>query len=432
MIRCIARWLIAGLLVVLGGCDLAEDVVGETERTVDPRALFPSFDPSMAAEGEAAGEWAFPVCGEPETDDFFNVRQITLGHYFTAEVPSGADWQTQESPGATILIRYPSYSSTPSTVIYAEPMTANEAGIGLQHFQRRVDHRLQLFKPPQWPWSKKKEAEPKALPGAAEQTTDPEGTDSSPAVEGVDDPGAAMPGTDPAAADPGRADPDPADSSTFDPADPTGSNSADTSPTGTLPTDTSPDPTVQDDTPAGTEDPDPTGSEPETPDPEQQPKNDIPKPEDLGLEVGYRSRPGTFSGWRWLGPCGESPSANAPAGDTVLGQASLTPKANQRPKPFLRLSRSHGDWRLQEGAIPVPALQILATVTLPDRRDYGVNLAILCIEAPQCEDATELARFIGSIRVMAAGAGAGTGGNYISDVVRAMAEDVGINAGSGD
>jgi hypothetical protein len=68
---------------------------------------------------------------------------------------------------------------------------------------------------------------------------------------------------------------------------------------------------------------------------------------------------------------------------------------------------------------------VLATVTLPDRLNYGIHLAIVCTEAPQCETAPDLARFIGSLR-LATGVGTTAPVTWGSEDLRELAKDVGV------
>jgi len=137
------------------------------------------------------------------------------------------------------------------------------------------------------------------------------------------------------------------------------------------------------------------------------------------LAVGYASEEGSFSGWRWIGVC------TPPQEETGETTDRAVPEPDAAAKPFLRLSRSRGSWRLQPGAQPVPAFLALATVTLPERRDYGVHLAIVCSESPQCHDAPALARLLGSIRVASGTAAAGLG--WGSDAFRELAEEAGVS-----
>jgi len=142
------------------------------------------------------------------------------------------------------------------------------------------------------------------------------------------------------------------------------------------------------------------------------------------LQPGYTSERGSFSGWKWLGTCapprppsGVATEADPPVPDGVPAGGAM--------KPFLRFGRSLGEWRLQPGAEPVPAFQILATVTLPDRRNYGVHLAIVCTAVPQCAEAPTLSRLLGSIRVTP-GTGPESDG-WGGDTLRELAEEVGIS-----
>lgn len=115
------------------------------------------------------------------------------------------------------------------------------------------------------------------------------------------------------------------------------------------------------------------------------------------VRAGYRSDLGTFTGWRWVGRCG---SGQAEAHTEESGEATPA-AAPAAPQPWLHLSRTRGSWRQRPDREPVPAFMILATITVPDHPEYGVHVAIVCTDAPQCADAPALARLLGSIRVAA-------------------------------
>lgn len=139
------------------------------------------------------------------------------------------------------------------------------------------------------------------------------------------------------------------------------------------------------------------------------------------VAVGYTSEEWSFTGWRWIGECAP------PEKEAEEGAESVAVEPDTAIKPFLRLSRSRGIWRLQPGAQPVPAFLILGTVTLPDRRNYGVHLAIVCTETFQGQDAPALARLLGSIRVAPGAGGPPAGAGWGSDALRELAEEVGIS-----
>lgn len=138
---------------------------------------------------------------------------------------------------------------------------------------------------------------------------------------------------------------------------------------------------------------------------------------------GYSSERGTFSGWRWLGECA------AREGESSDVAAKGQPVEEGELKPFLRLSRSQGSWRRLPGSESEPALMVLATVTLPDRRNFGFHLAIVCRQVPQCEEAAEFAQLLGSLRVSqsANAMGSAKGVSRRSRMLKEFADEVGVS-----
>jgi len=362
----------AALVLFAGGCRYVDQLLDEPEPTVDPRQVFPGFEASTrstdANNPTSTGPWDFSPCEGWSAAG----SRLRLGDLFTAELPRGEGWARVEGGRATILVHYPSGSSKPSAFLYAERIDAGGLGTALQRFHGRVDQRLKPFVPLQRPTTTAPPA-----PSAPPQS-DAGGSESP------EDPGAGE---------------DPADGPSF-PEEPTSTDS--TSPDGISPGGTEAE--------IGSDD----GAVPGALTQAAETAAAL-----ATLEVGYTSEEGSFTGWRWIGVCA---SPEKEAGEEADGTAT---EPDTAIRPFLRLSRSRGSWRLQPGAQPVPAFLILATVTLPDRRNYGIHLAIVCTETPQGQDAPALARLLGSIRV-APGAGGPADDGWASDALRELAEEVGI------
>lgn len=137
-----------------------------------------------------------------------------------------------------------------------------------------------------------------------------------------------------------------------------------------------------------------------------------------GDPIGYTSDPGSFVGWRWLGPCRSS---------KLLPPEEPNEIQTPRNLPYLRLSRSQGRWHRRADGRPVPAFQVLATVGWPERPNTGLQLALVCARTPECPQAPDLARMLGSLRL---GDGAGAGGGVMGGAERfaELAEAVGIGS----
>ncbi len=88
---------------------------------------------------------------------------------------------------------------------------------------------------------------------------------------------------------------------------------------------------------------------------------------------GYRSRRGTFSGWKWVGPCARNPDL-----------------------PWFRLGRTQGEWNRPQADAATPAHMIIGTASLSAAS--GLHLAIVYPVAEGERVAPELARFLISLR----------------------------------
>ncbi len=368
-------------LVLFAGCRYVDKLLDEPEPAVDPRQVFPAFDASRSTSSSSVGLWDFPPCAGGGAADSGRLR---LGDLFTADLPQGEGWARVEGGRATILVRYAPGSSIPSAFLYSERIDAGGLGTALLRFHGRVDQRLKALR------------RPTTTAAPPPPATTPESENGGSAPPG--DPGAGEP-EDPAAGEPAALPP------------------------GEGPTDGPPsagEPTSMDSTTFGGV----SSGEGIASDAGAVPGALTQAAETAAalatLAVGYASEEGSFTGWRWIGVCAP------PEEEAGEGAGSTATEPDTAIKPFLRLSRSRGSWRLQPGAQPVPALLILATVTLPDRRNYGAHLAIVCTETPQCQDAPALARLLGSIRV-APGAGGPAGDDWASDTLRELAEEVGIS-----
>lgn len=363
------------LMLTAGGCRYAEDVLERQEPRVDPRQVFPAFSlTSDDGSGRDIGPWSFPLC---EGWEGTGVDRLRLGGLFTAELPPEKGWVQAGSSQAVILVHYPSGSSLASAYLYAEKIDSKGLGAGLRTFLQRVDRRVDLtglpdlFRFPALDRAEGGQAKVRTTKVPAEPSGDLSGdpqavpSEEEPSVtQDVPDAPAEAPFGENTTADSTMASPEPVEGTSR------GKASLEALKT---------------------------------------------------LQPGYTSEPGSFSGWKWLGTCAPP---QAPSEAVTDPSPPEDVSADGAMKPFLRFSRSVGEWRLQPGAEPKPAFQVLATVTLPDRRNYGVHLAIVCTALPQCSEAPTLARLLGSIRVSP---GAGTEGDGRGgESLRELTEEMGI------
>jgi|GEM_PF-4552632 len=359
------------LLLSIAGCGDSAQFFVRGEPRLDPRVLFPGFVSAQSAGRlEPSGPWDYPPCdGWGDS----SAGQLRIGDMLTIDVPPGDSWLRSSSPSASLLVHYADGSSLPSGYLYAEKVRTSGAVIDIMPFLKRVDRRYDRRFP-------SRAVRVLALLGSAgkEPVSEPQVRDLLPPSPGVDfapaegsstAPGTGGTNTPPEAGEGARALPP-------ERADTSGS----TQNGGTIDTQAAA-------SPSGTGEPTAVGKPAAT-------------PSAIVLDPGYTSANNSFSGWKWLGTCAPMPGTSEPGDDLTPAETGETNEAEPSglaTKPFFRIARSQGAWRMQQGGEALPALQILAIASLPDQ-DLGVVLAIVCTTMPRCEDAPVFARLLGSLR----------------------------------
>ncbi len=370
----------AVLMILTSGCGYFEQLLGELPLEVDPRRIFLVARSQSLANGQAepifgaASElWGFDPCAG--SADKFRGR-LRLASLFTAELPSDQGWVPAESPQATILVHYRDGSPVPTAYVYAEKIGAGGAATNSHPFLERLDQRLTLPN----------------LPGLRELHLDTGRSAISTAVQPIQ-----------------RSAEKPVEARLT-------TSTRDSSASGLAQSNAL---TVPSDSKQGRLPQPPTANNTIS----TRPKDGNQRQTDQAdtLAVGYRSRRGSFSGWKWIGTCAPS----GPLADAWLEPSTLTTTTAATDRPFLRLARSEGQWRLSPGDEALPALQVLATVTMQGRPNYGIRLAMVCRMGPDCQDAPTLARLIGSLRATPNSSSFGDRGWPQRDL-QELATDVGI------
>ncbi len=384
----IALWTALTLFVT--GCRYTDELLDDPEPAVDPRSVFPSLADSASFSGSSDSS----LCDAPGE----YTPRLNLGGLFTAELPQGEGWVTGSTGRAALLVHYGA-TSVPSAFLYAERIESDRIGLALRRFQARVDHSVKQIKTP------------KALAALGIRLGDQDDQEASEEAESSPTTVQASSGND---EQPPQSD---GEMAAQDSVEPILEASTDSEPATQA--------TPETETAPPNSEPSPLSAQPEENQLEaeaglEDSASEAEEAEALEtLAPGYASDQGTFTGWQWIGTCRP--------GDTELA-ADLNAEplpSGETMKPFLRFGRTQGNWRRQPGAEPIPAFLILATVTLPERRNYGVHVAVVCTE-PQCEVDHAFARLLGSIRVASLGPEAGVNESWESDPFQELANEVGI------
>ena len=362
------RSLIYLIVFSLFGCDYGERVLGRRPLELDPREVFPAFS---KRDSDSTGQDRISNPCADESESSHAVEMVTLGNYFQAQIPS--DWSSQGTPMETLIVDGPGSLPESGFFVYLKAIAPDsDSASDLQQFHRRVDHRLQIFDLLSRLRAKVAKGVVKAIPSENANLpvpTNPE--ESDPSTEADTGPSSRLSKASPA---PARAG---------------GLGETESTEALAMPELESigvPGTTLDDRIASGGE-------------PSELPAT-VAESELAG--PGYRSEVGTYSGWKWIGQCAAPPRVVVQESETD-DDNQLDTVREQTKRAFLRLSRSHGTWQRADGNTD-PAFQILGTVSLPTRHNYGMHLAIVCTEAPDCPSAPDLARFLGSIRVKRNGA----------------------------
>lgn len=119
-----------------------------------------------------------------------------------------------------------------------------------------------------------------------------------------------------------------------------------------------------------------------------------------GRGLGFRPVAGTFTGWRWVG--------RNPHGVTLRAGRQSGTWTNPQPLPVrfqeaLQRLAASTDRFLQEAPAGAQGLEIPASLVLGSaagrQEEAGVHFALLCVRAPDCPVARDLASFLDSLRI---------------------------------
>lgn len=122
-----------------------------------------------------------------------------------------------------------------------------------------------------------------------------------------------------------------------------------------------------------------------------------------GRGLGFRSTPGTFTGWRWVGrnPHGVALRIGRQSG-TWADPQPLPTRFQQAVASLAAGTGGSGPWMAEAGVsgirLEIPAYLVLGSVA-ERQEESGVHLALLCVRTPDCSVARDLAAFLDSLQI---------------------------------